>query len=364
MTAEDEDEERMLCVGPNRRLGSHVEPCGVSTLKRLPLLSSSLSHLPLAWIISEDELENKSEKRDVANCKLKLTPSAILLIVICLLVININHVESTTTTSTNDRYSQPFALHLQTQPKTKQNFLQIARGPPPFAPQPAHWSLLYYPQNCNYPAHSHNGPHYHFNQPVAPDREHYHFKINHNQQRGGRWNNVVGKFQQKIIDNSPVKTTHMPTTGRPQQPATVQLRSPKTNANLLVARHELNLFKKYPQQTNSLNNFQPQQRPLTSNDGIARNPPSPSPLAVKTTTTTTTNTKTQTNNKFNQNDQHHRHHQFLRILQPPNLPPDIDECLDERACGKGALCVNLPGSFRCACPAGFTGDPMVECIGK
>lgn len=43
---------------------------------------------------------------------------------------------------------------------------------------------------------------------------------------------------------------------------------------------------------------------------------------------------------------------------------DIDECLDERACGRGAVCENLPGSFRCVCPAGFTGDPTVECIGK
>lgn len=43
---------------------------------------------------------------------------------------------------------------------------------------------------------------------------------------------------------------------------------------------------------------------------------------------------------------------------------DIDECLDERACGRGAVCENLPGSYRCACPAGFTGDPSLECIGK
>lgn len=43
---------------------------------------------------------------------------------------------------------------------------------------------------------------------------------------------------------------------------------------------------------------------------------------------------------------------------------DIDECLDERACGRGATCENLPGSFRCSCPPGFTGDPSVECIGK
>lgn len=43
---------------------------------------------------------------------------------------------------------------------------------------------------------------------------------------------------------------------------------------------------------------------------------------------------------------------------------DIDECLDERACGRGAHCENLPGSFRCSCPAGFTGNPQLECIGK
>lgn len=43
---------------------------------------------------------------------------------------------------------------------------------------------------------------------------------------------------------------------------------------------------------------------------------------------------------------------------------DIDECQDDRACGRGAICENLPGSFHCSCPPGFTGDPSVECIGK
>lgn len=49
---------------------------------------------------------------------------------------------------------------------------------------------------------------------------------------------------------------------------------------------------------------------------------------------------------------------------PPPNHADIDECQDERACGRGATCDNLPGSFRCSCPAGFTGDPSLECFGK
>lgn len=61
-----------------------------------------------------------------------------------------------------------------------------------------------------------------------------------------------------------------------------------------------------------------------------------------------------------------KNNQLLRNNLENDWQPstDIDECLDERACGKGALCENLPGSFKCTCPPGFTGDPSVECIGK
>lgn len=61
---------------------------------------------------------------------------------------------------------------------------------------------------------------------------------------------------------------------------------------------------------------------------------------------------------------HHHHHHAMSNAMHAQLTTDIDECLDERACGRGATCENLPGSFRCACPPGFTGDPSVECIGK
>lgn len=41
---------------------------------------------------------------------------------------------------------------------------------------------------------------------------------------------------------------------------------------------------------------------------------------------------------------------------------DIDECLDETSCGRGAHCENIPGSYRCFCPTGFDGDPFIECL--
>nr|CAH7750348.1 unnamed protein product [Callosobruchus chinensis] len=42
---------------------------------------------------------------------------------------------------------------------------------------------------------------------------------------------------------------------------------------------------------------------------------------------------------------------------------DMDECSRGQPCGRNALCTNLEGSFRCACPPGFIGDPMSECTG-
>lgn len=81
------------------------------------------------------------------------------------------------------------------------------------------------------------------------------------------------------------------------------------------------------------------------------------PLISTTVTTTRTETETETNaQQFN--------NQHRTNVERQNVIVDIDECLDERACGRGAVCENLPGSFSCSCPPGFTGDPQVECIGK
>ncbi|XP_036344722.1 fibrillin-3-like, partial [Rhagoletis pomonella] len=43
---------------------------------------------------------------------------------------------------------------------------------------------------------------------------------------------------------------------------------------------------------------------------------------------------------------------------------DVDECSPSRqkaACGLNALCKNLPGSYECKCPQGFSGNPFVMC---
>lgn len=46
------------------------------------------------------------------------------------------------------------------------------------------------------------------------------------------------------------------------------------------------------------------------------------------------------------------------------LCQDVDECSPSRqkaACGLNALCKNLPGSYECKCPQGFSGNPFVMC---
>jgi hypothetical protein len=44
---------------------------------------------------------------------------------------------------------------------------------------------------------------------------------------------------------------------------------------------------------------------------------------------------------------------------------DIDECSRNDACGTGALCQNLPGSYKCECPEGSIPDPdpQTKCVG-
>ncbi|VVC98752.1 unnamed protein product [Leptidea sinapis] len=52
--------------------------------------------------------------------------------------------------------------------------------------------------------------------------------------------------------------------------------------------------------------------------------------------------------------------EFLRICQGgmgrPNLTQDLDECMVRPDVCKGGRCINTDGSFRCACPAGYTLD--------
>lgn len=44
---------------------------------------------------------------------------------------------------------------------------------------------------------------------------------------------------------------------------------------------------------------------------------------------------------------------------------DINECDATNGvngrCGAGAICTNLPGSYSCQCPSGFTGNPIQKC---
>lgn len=46
---------------------------------------------------------------------------------------------------------------------------------------------------------------------------------------------------------------------------------------------------------------------------------------------------------------------------------DINECSenkDKLPCGINAVCKNLPGSYECQCPLGFSGNPFVLCEGS
>ncbi len=40
---------------------------------------------------------------------------------------------------------------------------------------------------------------------------------------------------------------------------------------------------------------------------------------------------------------------------------DLNECLTGSVCGPNAVCKNLPGSYDCECPQGFSGNPFVGC---
>ena len=43
---------------------------------------------------------------------------------------------------------------------------------------------------------------------------------------------------------------------------------------------------------------------------------------------------------------------------------DIDECTEGvSGCNDYADCINLPGSYKCTCKEGFSGDGKKSCIG-
>lgn len=46
------------------------------------------------------------------------------------------------------------------------------------------------------------------------------------------------------------------------------------------------------------------------------------------------------------------------------LLSDIDECQNGPVCQQNADCLNLPGSYRCECKAGYRFTPTGQCLGK
>ena len=47
------------------------------------------------------------------------------------------------------------------------------------------------------------------------------------------------------------------------------------------------------------------------------------------------------------------------------MVPDDNECTDgSHDCHADATCTNNPGSWDCACNAGYTGDGVTTCTGK
>lgn len=43
---------------------------------------------------------------------------------------------------------------------------------------------------------------------------------------------------------------------------------------------------------------------------------------------------------------------------------DIDECQNGPVCQQNAACLNMPGSYRCECKAGYRFTPTGQCLGK
>lgn len=227
-----------------------------------------------------------------------------------------------------------------------------------------------HPADCQNPNHNHNNQ-----QQLHPPYQ-YGF-LNHHQ-----WSNN-GPYQSmpaSIKKQPPINNNH-PHQHVQYNQQLVQLRSPTliptTMQNIyLIRENELNLLTKTARQIQIRQNEQQQQQQRNANffqneQFIVHQTPEKPPLVTtilnadkKITNLKTTTEQQQQQNLLLINTKTTRQQQQNINNNKNNILIDIDECLDERACGRGASCENLPGSFRCACPPGFTGDPMLECIGK
>lgn len=226
------------------------------------------------------------------------------------------------------------------------------------------WSFLYYPHNCEPSSQPHEHPH-------GP-QHHYQFQTLYNGPNHGllprttqyqnAWPNQI---DQQIFHNmartlaGSVNLDHQ----TPETGSTKQFQHQQTTEHQLKQLQHRNFF------TNQ--QLVLHQHPVYASP-IARPPlPSAAPSPLHATTTKTipplqrlTTTKSETNHS--QQLRSNATFQRLNVGKNPKQlrPKDIDECLDEQACGRGAVCENTPGSYRCSCPPGFTGDPSVECFGK
>lgn len=297
---------------------------------------------------------------------------------------------------------------------------------PPYNDRPPHWSAApSYHSAPNYQQQQQQQHHHHPPDCQNPFHDHHHFNyhgfVDHHHVEPQPNRNNYARHNFVAIEN------HHQLQPQPFAPALVQLRSPliidhqqqhtpTITTNAIVRQNELNLFnlqQSRAQQndrktTTTFNSQLTTKQNAISNQNDDVNvrkliiterffvnhiPTLPKIITSKNTTTTST-VGTQTANQQQQHTQkRQQQRQPLNLViskqlndKNPNTTTtrttttttttttitnsklkstlDIDECQDERACGKGAICENLPGSFRCACPPGFTGDPTVECIGK
>lgn len=292
--------------------------------------------------------QNFSHRTNSAIINFESDKKRNLFIVLTCILININYVAP-------NRYSNNYEKNLP---------VQQQQQPP--------WSLLYYPHKCHHPTVEHyrqfHGTIESLQLQPQPQPEPHQHRYHDEQQPN------LNQYQQ-------------PPPAQNQQhflPQLVQLRSPTFHepTNLMIRENELNLLNR--QQLTQLRQQQTQQQQqqrkqlrqnnqflqqrqngfdLIDEQIIVQHPPQT--LITTKTTTTTTETETETETNEQSNEQRRQQQQQNLLLQRQNIvAADIDECLDERACGRGASCENLLGSFRCSCPPGFTGDPTVECIGK